>query len=69
MCTKAMPKETLAKILEMAADSDYLGDTHKALLGSTLGHHCGLPRGHSRKLVAAKGVDGAGKGRLASAPL
>ena len=30
----AMPEETLAKILEAAADSDYLGETHKALLGS-----------------------------------
>lgn len=30
----AMPKETLARILAAAADSDYLAVTHKALLGS-----------------------------------
>lgn len=28
-----MPEKTLKRILEVAADSEYLGDTHKALLG------------------------------------
>ena len=29
----AMPEETLERILEAAGNSEYLGDTHKALLG------------------------------------